>query len=248
MVLLALANASQRVPLAADRADVERSSALGRSVAQRVADDAGSLRSHPTTCTSSPILAHRPLIDARDMSSTGKSLDWRGYAIQKDESFDFTLQAFEPKKMNDLDVDIAIEACGSSLIEPRHWLTVPGVCSSDTHSIDGTWGKLNVLPLIPGHEAAGLVHAVGSKVTKFKVGDRAGVGAQVWSCGECAPCKSQNRNYCTSLPPVTRLTSQASRWSTRTTPSTRTARARPTAATLARSACARTGSSTCRTR
>lgn len=35
-----------------------------------------------------------------------------------------------------------------------------------------------------------------SSVTEFKVGDRAGVGAQVGSCGNCAPCKSDNENYC----------------------------------------------------
>lgn len=115
----------------------------------------------------------------------GKELDWRGYAVKKDESFDFELIKFEPKKQTGYDVDIAIEACG--------------VCSSDTHTMNGTWGKINILPLIPGHEAAGYVKAIGDKVTKFKVGDRVGVGAQVWSCGECAPCKSQSRNYCVKM-------------------------------------------------
>jgi len=117
--------------------------------------------------------------------SAGKELDWRGYAVKEQKSFSFSLVSFEPKKMNDLDVDIAIEACG--------------VCSSDTHTLDGTWGDISILPLIPGHEAAGVVKSIGSKVSKFKVGDRVGVGAQVWSCGECAPCKSQNRNYCVKM-------------------------------------------------
>lgn len=52
------------------------------------------------------------------------------------------------------------------------------------------------MPLITGHEVAGVVVKVGEKVTEFKVGDRAGVGAQVCSCFECANCKSDNENYC----------------------------------------------------
>lgn len=52
------------------------------------------------------------------------------------------------------------------------------------------------MPLTVGHEVIGKVVKVGSKVTTLKVGDRAGVGAQVWACLECDRCKSDNENYC----------------------------------------------------
>ena len=49
---------------------------------------------------------------------------------------------------------------------------------------------------VPGHEIIGKVIAVGDNVNEFKVGDRAGVGAQVSSCLRCSRCKEDNENYC----------------------------------------------------
>ena len=66
---------------------------------------------------------------------------------------------------------------------------------SDVHTITGGWGDI-ITPLITGHEVVGKVTAVGPKVKDFKVGDRAGVGAQVWSCMDCNRCKNNNENYC----------------------------------------------------
>lgn len=51
-------------------------------------------------------------------------------------------------------------------------------------------------PMVPGHELAGIVSAVGDKVTKFKVGDQIGVGCFVDSCLECDNCKAGKDNYC----------------------------------------------------
>lgn len=66
------------------------------------------------------------------------------------------------------------------------------------HTISGGWGVdiKNDPALCVGHEVVGKVEKVGSKVTDFKVGDRAGVGAQVWSCLVCKLCKENNENYC----------------------------------------------------
>lgn len=58
-----------------------------------------------------------------------------------------------------------------------------------------SWGEAP-FPLVVGHEIVGKVTRVGSQVKEFKVGDRAGVGAQVASCYECRACKSDNENYC----------------------------------------------------
>ena len=50
--------------------------------------------------------------------------------------------------------------------------------------------------MVLGHEIAGRVIAVGSKVSKFKVGDYAGVGCMVNSCGKCDACKASNEQFC----------------------------------------------------
>jgi uncharacterized zinc-type alcohol dehydrogenase-like protein len=50
--------------------------------------------------------------------------------------------------------------------------------------------------MVPGHEIAGVVTAVGNKVTKFKVGDKVGIGCFVDSCRECEQCKVGLEQYC----------------------------------------------------
>lgn len=71
-----------------------------------------------------------------------------------------------------------------------------GICHSDIHTAHGDWGAA-IFPLVPGHEIAGIVQAVGSAVTKFAVGDRVGVGCYVDSCGECEYCQQDLEQFCT---------------------------------------------------
>ncbi|WP_339277988.1 NAD(P)-dependent alcohol dehydrogenase [Paenibacillus sp. FSL W8-0426] len=71
-----------------------------------------------------------------------------------------------------------------------------GICHSDIHSAYDEWGG-GIFPMVPGHEIAGIVEAVGSEVSKFKVGDRVGVGCFVDSCGECEYCLNGDEQYCT---------------------------------------------------
>lgn len=70
-----------------------------------------------------------------------------------------------------------------------------GICHSDIHTAHGEWGAVNY-PLVPGHEIAGIVTEVGAEVTKYKVGDRVGVGCMVDSCGECENCVKGEEQYC----------------------------------------------------
>jgi uncharacterized zinc-type alcohol dehydrogenase-like protein len=70
-----------------------------------------------------------------------------------------------------------------------------GICHSDIHQVKEEWGTAN-FPMVPGHEIVGTVVAVGAEVTKFKVGDVAGIGCFVDSCGECEYCLTGNDHWC----------------------------------------------------
>jgi uncharacterized zinc-type alcohol dehydrogenase-like protein len=70
-----------------------------------------------------------------------------------------------------------------------------GICHSDLEHVHAKRGT-PIFPMVPGHEIAGVVTAVGSAVSKFKVGDHAGVGNMVDSCRECDSCKAGLEQYC----------------------------------------------------
>ena len=94
----------------------------------------------------------------------------KGYAAT-DASKPLAPFSFERREPGDDDVVIDIKYCG--------------VCHSDIHTARNEWG-FTAFPVVPGHEIAGIVTAVGKNVTSFKVGDRAGVGCFVDSCTTCA--------------------------------------------------------------
>ncbi|CAL5371631.1 unnamed protein product [Camellia sinensis] len=70
-----------------------------------------------------------------------------------------------------------------------------GICHSDLHCVKNEWG-ISKYPIVPGHEIVGVVTEVGSKVQKFKVGDKVGVGCMVGACHSCDSCKNDLENYC----------------------------------------------------
>ena len=70
-----------------------------------------------------------------------------------------------------------------------------GICHSDIHQVREEWGPA-LFPMVPGHEIVGYVSEIGSGVTKFKVGDRIGVGVFIDSCRKCQPCKDGMQQYC----------------------------------------------------
>ncbi len=73
-----------------------------------------------------------------------------------------------------------------------HW---SGICHSDIHTARGEWGPAPY-PLAVGHEIAGVVTAVGEKVSRHQVGDRVGVGCMVNSCRECEACRAGFEQHC----------------------------------------------------
>lgn len=88
---------------------------------------------------------------------------------------------FDRREVGPSDVQVEIAYCG--------------VCHSDLHQARDEWGG-SVFPMVPGHEIVGRVKAVGADVTKFKVGDLAGVGVMVDSCRTCESCKIGLEQYC----------------------------------------------------
>jgi len=89
--------------------------------------------------------------------------------------------SFERRDAKEHDVVIDIKYCG--------------ICHSDIHQVKDEWGG-SMFPMVPGHEIAGVVRAVGSKVKKYKVGDHVGVGCFVDSCRTCSSCKADLDQYC----------------------------------------------------
>lgn len=70
-----------------------------------------------------------------------------------------------------------------------------GVCHTDINQTRDAWGG-SIFPMVPGHEIVGRITKVGKDVTKFKVGDIAGVGYFVDSCRVCPSCKEGLEQYC----------------------------------------------------
>ena len=102
------------------------------------------------------------------------------------------MQLTEYKKLELVEID-------QPEIEPNELLIsiqACGICGSDVHGYDGSSGR-RIPPLVMGHEAAGTVAAIGSNVTKHKVGDRITFDSMI-SCDNCDACAKGKTNLCQS--------------------------------------------------
>ena len=113
-------------------------------------------------------------------NSAIKNIPSRGYAAV-DTSGKLQPWKFERRPVGDNDILIDIKYAS--------------ICHSDIHQMKGHWGQQQY-PQVPGHEIVGVVAAVGKNVTKFEVGDRAGVGCMVDSNPECESYKQGEEQYC----------------------------------------------------
>lgn len=113
-------------------------------------------------------------------NNMSKNINSKGYA-GKDELGKLVAWNFERRPVGENDILIDIK--------------FSGICHSDIHTIKGHWGKQQY-PQVPGHEIAGVVSAIGKNVTKFKIGDKAGVGCMVNSCMKCESCKNGEEQHC----------------------------------------------------
>lgn len=77
-----------------------------------------------------------------------------------------------------------------------------GVCHSDLHTARNDWQN-TTYPVVPGHEIIGRVVSVGPDVTRFKAGDKVGVGCMVDSCQHCEACDQGLEQYCAAFPILT---------------------------------------------
>jgi 2-desacetyl-2-hydroxyethyl bacteriochlorophyllide A dehydrogenase len=72
------------------------------------------------------------------------------------------------------------------------------ICGSDQHIFKGEFHPRTKLPLIPGHEFAGVIEEVSTKVKNLSPGDKVTVDPIIW-CGKCAACKAGHYPACTTL-------------------------------------------------
>ncbi|MGI8962392.1 MAG: zinc-dependent alcohol dehydrogenase [Bryobacteraceae bacterium] len=96
----------------------------------------------------------------------------------------------EYKRLELVDVPVPIPAPDEVLVRVK----ACGICGSDVHGYDGSSGR-RIPPIVMGHEAAGVVAAMGPKVSGIREGDRVTFDSTIY-CGSCAYCSRGEVNLC----------------------------------------------------
>lgn len=89
--------------------------------------------------------------------------------------------SFDPGDLGPEEVEIKVSHCG--------------ICHSDLSMLDNDWGMTGY-PFVPGHEATGVVTALGENAKGLQIGQRVGVGWTAYSCQSCHECLSGRQHLC----------------------------------------------------
>ena len=121
--------------------------------------------------------------NAKEIGGNMEKVKSKGYAMFSKDG-PFKLYEFERHAVGDNDILIKI--------------MYAGICHSDIHQARSEWNEKEQYPMVPGHEIVGQVTQVGKNVTKFKVGDYAGVGCMVNACKDpnCDTCRRNREQEC----------------------------------------------------
>lgn len=92
--------------------------------------------------------------------------------------------------------DLAVPEPGAGCVRVR--ISACAVCRTDLHVVEGDLPPARS-PVVPGHQAVGVVERLGPGVTSRRVGERVGIAWVQGSCGTCRFCTSGRENLCESL-------------------------------------------------
>jgi alcohol/geraniol dehydrogenase (NADP+) len=95
--------------------------------------------------------------------------------------------SYDPGPLHPDEVEVAVEHCG--------------ICHSDLSVVNNEWG-FSKFPVVPGHEVAGRVVALGANARGLKVGQRVGIGWNAESCLHCRWCLSGSQHLCREAVPT----------------------------------------------
>ena len=95
--------------------------------------------------------------------------------------------SYDPGPLHPDEVEVAVEYCG--------------ICHSDLSVVNNEWG-FSKFPVVPGHEVAGRVVALGANARGLKVGQRVGIGWNAESCLHCRWCLSGSQHLCREAVPT----------------------------------------------
>ena len=91
---------------------------------------------------------------------------------------------YDPGPLGPQQVDVRVTHCG--------------ICHTDSAMVDNDYG-FTQYPLVPGHEAVGVVAAVGAEVARLRVGQRVGVGPMCGSCMQWEWCEGGLQHLCPNV-------------------------------------------------
>ncbi|MFT5118189.1 MAG: putative zinc-type alcohol dehydrogenase-like protein [Kiritimatiellia bacterium] len=110
----------------------------------------------------------------------------KAYAVLEEKG-ELTPYEYDPGSLGDNEVEINVLYCG--------------ICHSDLSMIDNEWG-MSRYPLVPGHEVAGTIAAIGKNVSTFSIGQSVGLGWHSGYCNTCPSCDSGDQNLCATAQPT----------------------------------------------